>query len=181
MAAYGPAIGGELSEVLPNRDLLGFLILLPLMWAGLRGNQRDSATAVLVFCGLAAWGLSTGANALPAAELSGAFLLLFALSTSTSVASLILGAAIASNRDATAQLLSAQRLLSIQLDQTQLAFKNAKRHFQLFIEGVADYAIFLLSSPISSVMQQKGATRRRSWSRRANSSRWHKKWRRSAN
>ena len=41
MAAYGPAIGGELSEVLPNRDLIGFFILLPLMWAGLRGNQRD--------------------------------------------------------------------------------------------------------------------------------------------
>jgi PAS domain S-box-containing protein len=146
MAAYGPAIGGELSEVLPNRDLIGFLILLPLMWAGLRGNQRDSASAVLVFCGLAGWGLSTGANALPAAESSGAFLLLFALSTSTSVASLILGAAIASHGDATAHLLSAQRLLSIQLDQTQLAFKNAKRHFQLFIEGVADYAIFLLDT-----------------------------------
>jgi hypothetical protein len=146
-AAYCPAIGGELSEVLPNRDLLGFLILLPLMWAGLRGNQRDSATAVLVFCGLAAWGLSSGANALPAAETSRAFLLLFALATSTSVASLILGAAIASHGDAMAHLLSAQRLLSIQLDQTQLAFKNAKRHFQLFIEGSPIMRFFYWTRP----------------------------------
>jgi len=49
MAAYSPAIGNELSKTLPDRDLLGFLILLPLMWAILRGNQRDSATVVLLF------------------------------------------------------------------------------------------------------------------------------------
>ena len=155
-----------------------------------------------------------------------------------------------------------------QLEQTQLALKSAKRHFQIFIEGVADYAIFVLDTsghiaswnstaqriigyktdeivgkhfgilyrpderragepnralelaiqngkhevegwrvrkngtpffvtgaltamrdddgnliglPISSVTQPRGATLRRSWSRRANSSRWRKKWRRSAN
>jgi PAS domain S-box-containing protein len=43
-------------------------------------------------------------------------------------------------------LLSAQGLLKSQLEQTKLAFKNAKRHFQLFIEGVGDYAIFLLDT-----------------------------------
>ncbi len=146
VTAYSPAIGGELSETLPNRDLLGFLILLPLMWTGLRGNQRDSATAVLVFCGLAAWGLSVGDDALPAAEWSRSFLFLLALSISMSCGSLIVGAAIASHDDTKALLMSAGSMLKTQLDQTQLAFKNAKRHFQLFIEGVADYAIFLLDT-----------------------------------
>jgi PAS domain S-box-containing protein len=146
MAAYSPAIGNELSKTLPDRDLLGFLILLPLMWAILRGNQRDSATVVLVFCGLAAWGFSVGAEALPAAKLNRSLLFVLALSTSTSLGSLILGAAIASHDETRAHLLSAQGLLKSQLEQTKLAFKNAKRHFQLFIEGVGDYAIFLLDT-----------------------------------
>jgi hypothetical protein len=96
-AAYSPAIGGELSKTPPDRDLLGFLILLPLMWAILRGDQRDSATVALVFCGLAAWGLSVGTEALPAAKLNRSLLFVLALSTSTSLGSLILGAAIASH------------------------------------------------------------------------------------
>jgi integral membrane sensor domain MASE1 len=146
MVAYYPANAGELGEIVPDRDLLGFLILLPLTWAGLRGNQRDAASAVLVFCGVAAWELRAGADAFPAVEFSRSFLFLLALSLSTSVASLILSAAISSHNDTKAQLLSAQLLLSLQLDQTKLAFENAKRHFQLFIEGVADHAIFLLDT-----------------------------------
>jgi PAS domain S-box-containing protein len=43
-------------------------------------------------------------------------------------------------------LLTTQLLLKCQFDQTQLAFQNLKRHFQIFIEGVADYAIFLLDT-----------------------------------
>jgi hypothetical protein len=30
---------GDLRDLLPNRDIFGFLILLPLMWAGLRGSN----------------------------------------------------------------------------------------------------------------------------------------------
>jgi integral membrane sensor domain MASE1 len=146
MISYSPAIGNELSETLPNRDLLGFLILLPLIWAGLRGNQRDLATAVLVFCALAAWGLSVGADTLPPGELNRPFLSLLALSTSTSFGSLILGAAVASRDDATAHLASSQSLLKFQLDQTKLALQTATRNFQIFIDGVADYAIFLLDT-----------------------------------
>jgi PAS domain S-box-containing protein len=146
MASYAPAIGDELSETVANRDLLGFLIIFPLMWAGLRGNQRDLATAVLVFCALATWGLSVGADALEPGELNRPFLSLLALSTSTSFGSLILGAAVASRDDATAHLVSAQSLLKAQLDQTKLALQTATRHFQIFIDGVADYAIFLLDT-----------------------------------
>ncbi len=145
VVAYSPLFGGDFVGLLRHRGMLGFLILLPLMWAGLRGNQRDAATAALVFCGVAAWGLSAGAG-LPSTDANGSLLLLLALAIGTSVASLILGAAIAAHRDAQAGLLAAQDQLKRQLAQVQLAFNSAKRHFQIFIEGVADYAIFVLDT-----------------------------------
>ena len=144
--AYSPIIGGDLRDLLPNRDIFGFLILLPLMWAGLRGNQRDAATAALIFSGFAAWGASANGGALLATGFNRSLFYLLALSVSTSLASLFLGATINSRRDTEARLLRTQLLLKLQFDQTHLAFKNAKRHFQIFIEGVADYAIFLLDT-----------------------------------
>ena len=144
--AYSPIIGGDLKDLLPNRDIFGFLILLPLMWAGLRGNQRDAATAALIFSGFAAWGASANGGALLATGFNRSLFYLLALSVSTSLASLFLGATINSHRDTEARLLTTQLLLKRQFDQTQLAFQNVKRHFQIFIEGVADYAIFLLDT-----------------------------------
>ncbi|MGA8820584.1 MAG: ATP-binding protein, partial [Xanthobacteraceae bacterium] len=47
-------------------------------------------------------------------------------------------------RQAEAALAATQGHLTSQLDQTQLAFRNLKQHFQIFIEGAADYAIFVL-------------------------------------
>ncbi len=144
--AYSPLVGADLDALLPDRSLLGFLILLPLMWAGLRGNQRDAATAALIFCGIAVWRFSAGAGLFPAADSNGSLLWLLVLSISTSLAALILGAAIAAHRDAEARLLAAQGQLNRQFQQAQLAFESAKRHFQIFIEGVADYAIFVLDT-----------------------------------
>jgi PAS domain S-box-containing protein len=146
VVAYLPLIAVGRDELLPYRGMLGFLILLPLMWAGLRGDQRDAATAALTFCGIAAWGFSVGASPFPSADFNGSLVLLLLLSISTSVAPLILGAASAARRDTETRLLAEQGQLSRRLAQTQAAFKIAKRHFQIFVEGVADYAIFLLDT-----------------------------------
>jgi len=145
VVAYSPSIGGDLNGLLPYRGMPGFLILLPLMWAGLRGTQRDTATATLIFCGLAAWGLSSVANA-SSTDAKGSLVLLLLLAVSTSVAPLILGAAMVAHRDTQARLLAAQGQLNHQLEQTKSAFNSAKRYFQIFTEGVADYAIFLLDT-----------------------------------
>jgi integral membrane sensor domain MASE1 len=50
-----PMTIGAFDELLSHRSQFSFLILLPLIWGGLRGNQRAAATAALIFCGLAAW------------------------------------------------------------------------------------------------------------------------------
>jgi len=146
VVAYGPALHGALAGLPPYRGVLGFLILLPLMWAGLRGDQRNAATAALIFCGIAVWGFSAGGSPFPAMDLNRPRVLLLMLAISTSLAPLILGAAIAAHRDMQAHLLDVRGELNHRLGQTQLAFNSAKRHFQIFIDGVADYAIFVLDT-----------------------------------
>jgi integral membrane sensor domain MASE1 len=48
--AFSPLI-----EQTPSRDPLGFLAVLPLMWAAIRCGQRDTATVALVLSGFAIW------------------------------------------------------------------------------------------------------------------------------
>jgi PAS domain S-box-containing protein len=149
IVAYSPLIGGnlisdDLNVMLPHRSLLGFLVLLPLMWAGLVGNQRTVAMAALIFCGIAIWGFSAGNDPFPKADLNGALLSLLVLSVSVSVLPLALAAATATRQSTEAHLLSVRDELTHQVERTNLALNSAKRHFQMLIEGVVDYAIFAL-------------------------------------
>ena len=140
----GIPIGSYLPGVLAYRDALAFLVFLPLAWAALHGNQRDAAAAALVFCGTAVWAVSAGAAALPAADLHRSLVVLPALSIAALSCSLALAATAARQQQAQAALAATQSKLTSQLEQTQFAFRNLKQHFQIFIEGVADYAIFVL-------------------------------------
>jgi PAS domain S-box-containing protein len=145
LAAFSPllpVLGSALDSLVPYRGMLAFLIVLPLMWSGLHANQRDAATVALIFCCIA--GVSAGLGS--SADLNNSLLLLLAFAISTSLAPLVLGAAVAAHRDTEARMLLAQEHLNRRVEHTQLAFKNAKRHFQIFMEGVTDYAIFLLDT-----------------------------------
>ena len=149
IVAYSPLIGSnfisiDLNVLLPYRSLVGFLVLLPLMWAGLRGNKRDVATAALIFLGIAVWGFSVGSDPFPKTDLNGALLLLLVLSISVSVPPLALAAAIATRQKTEAHLLSMQDQLNRQIERNNLTLNSIKRHFQILIEGVVDYAIFAL-------------------------------------
>lgn len=149
IVAYSPLIGSDfvsndLNLPLPYRSLLGFLVFLPLMWAGLRGNRRCAATAALIFAGMAVWGFSLGNDPFPKADPSGALLSLFVLSISISVPPLVLAAATATRQDSEAHLLAVQGQLNHQIERKTLALESVRRHFQSLIEGVVDYAIFAL-------------------------------------
>jgi PAS domain S-box-containing protein len=149
IVAYSPIIGSDiisndLNVLLPYRSLLGFLVLLPMMWACLRGNRRNVATAALIFFGMAVWGFSVGNDPFPKTDLNGALLLLLVLSISVSVPPLALAAAIATRQNTEAHLLSVQDQLNRQIERKHLALDSVRRHFQILIEGVVDYAIFAL-------------------------------------
>src|SRR4051812_24961024 len=149
IVAYSPLIGSNLIGNDPNvlppyRSLLGFLVLLPLMWAGLRGNQRTVATAALIFVAIAVWGFSVGSDPFLKTDPNGALLSLFVLSIGVSVPPLALAAAIATRQSTEAHLRSVQDQLNRQIERKNLSLNSAKRHFQILIEGVVDYAIFAL-------------------------------------
>jgi len=139
---FGPGIGG----LMPYRDLLGFLVVLPLLWASLRGSRRDAAGIALIFVGFAVWGFSSGVSPFASTDLNGARLLLFALTLAVTLPPLLVSAAAAGHRETEARLLSLQRRLSGQLSNSTQALQSAKRHFQILIEGVADYAIFVVDT-----------------------------------
>ena len=116
------------------------------MWAALNGDQRNAATVALIFCGLAVWGFSAGNAPLPKADLNGSLIFPFVISLSTSIPPLMIAAAIATRRDKEAYLLSALDHLKRQNERTNVALGSAKRHFQILIEGIVDYAIFLVDT-----------------------------------
>jgi PAS domain S-box-containing protein len=149
IVAYSPLIDSglinhQLKVYLPHRSLLGFLVLLPLMWAALRGRRRNVATAALIFVGVAVWGFSVGSDPFPKTDLNEARLSLLVLSISVSLPPLVLAAAIAKRQNTEAHLLSVRDQLTQEIKQTNSVLNSAKRHFQILIEGVVDYAVFAL-------------------------------------
>ena len=147
--AFGPAVDIDLANTTnatSYRSLLGFLVLLPFMRAGLQGNQHNVAAVALVFSAIAAWGLAAASFPLTQMDFKAAQLLLLAISISTSLPPLILAATIARRQRVEADLLSTQRLLRHDLEETNSQLDRARRHFEILIEGVVDYAIFVLDT-----------------------------------
>ena len=140
--AFLPAMVGALKVLLPYQSVNSFLILLPLMWACLRGNQRAAATAALIFSGLAAWGLVDASGAASSPKL----LLLLALAISVSIAPLFLSTVVAIYNYRQTHLLSELSRTKLDFEQTQEVLQSTKRRFQIFLESVSDYAIFVLDS-----------------------------------
>jgi len=144
--AFLPIMLWVFGYLLPHQNLFCFLVFVPLTWAAVRGDQRAVASAALIFCGLAGWGLSnaTGSTGTPGFDES--LLLLLALSITTSTAPLFLTTVIRGYRDRQSQLLSEWSRLKLNFGQTQAALKSAKRRFQIFLESVSDHAIFVLNA-----------------------------------
>jgi PAS domain S-box-containing protein len=149
IVAYSPLVGSnlisdDLNVLLPHRSLFGFLVLVPLLWAVLRGNRRSVATAALIFVGMAVWGFATGSDSFAKTDLNGALLSLLVLSICVSVPPLALAAAIAMRQKTEDYLLSVRNELNRQIERKNAVLDSVKRHFQFLIDGVVDYAIFAL-------------------------------------
>ena len=146
--AFGPVIelAGGSHQLNLNRELLGFVFVLPLLWAGLSGNQRAVATAASIFCWMAICGYASGTGVFSKRDVNESLLLLFALTLSTTIPALILAAGVAIRQNTEARLRTAQDHLTRRVDQTTSALNTAKQHFQILLEGVEDHAIFALDA-----------------------------------
>ena len=91
-AAVGLLAFSPLIEQTPSRDPLGFLAILPMLWAALRRGPRDTATVALVLAGITVWGTLTGGGPFTTTDLNVSFLLVLMFLISITVPSLLLSA-----------------------------------------------------------------------------------------
>src|ERR1700737_5011143 len=76
-------------------DALGFLAVLPLLWAALRRGPRDTAVASFILAGFSIWGTFSGAGPFTAVSLNDSLLFVLVFLISDSVPSLALSADVA--------------------------------------------------------------------------------------
>ena len=93
LLAFSPLL-----EQSPTQSPLAFLTILPLMWAALRRNQRDTATTALLLSCFAVWGTESNHGPFVGGSLNESFLLLLTFMISVSVPSLALSADLAVRR-----------------------------------------------------------------------------------
>jgi integral membrane sensor domain MASE1 len=107
-AAVGLIAFSPLIEQTPSRDPLGFLAILPMLWAALRRGPRDTATVALVLAGITIWGTLTGGGPFTTADLNVSFLLVLMFLISITVPSLLLSADVEVRKRAEESLRRAQ-------------------------------------------------------------------------
>lgn len=87
LIAFSPVI-----EQTRSRDPLGFLVILPMLWAALRRGPRDTATVALLLAGITIWGTLTGGGPFTTADRNVSSLLVLMFLISITVPSLLLSA-----------------------------------------------------------------------------------------
>src|SRR6266567_193004 len=117
-SAVGLIAFSPLIEQSVNRSALGFLAVLPLLWAALRCGGRDTATAVLILSCFAAWGTLAGGGPFAGATLDDAFLPLIAFMLSISVVSLALSAHVAVRKRVESKLRQQEHILRAMFSQS---------------------------------------------------------------
>ena len=128
-AAVGLIAFSPLIEQTPSRDPLGFLAILPMLWAALRRGPRDTATVALVLAGITIWGTLMGGGPFTTADLNDSFLLVLMFLISITVPSLSLSADVAVRKKAEENMSRAQIELERKvLERTQeLELANAAK------------------------------------------------------
>ena len=134
LAAFAAAIVVAVvafSPLVPDlkyRGALGFLAALPLLWAALRCDQRDTATVAVILSGVAVWGQQAGAGPFSQADPNASFLFLLAFMISASVPSLALSAAIQARKSTETELRTSEsRMREVSMRQSLLLAELSHR------------------------------------------------------
>jgi signal transduction histidine kinase len=136
-AAVGLIAFSPLIEQTPGRDPLGFLAILPMLWAALRRGPRDTATVALVLAGITIWGTRTGGGPFTTANPYASFLPVLMFLISITVPSLLLSADVEVRKKAEESLRRAQ---------IELERKVAERTQELELANAAKSRFFAMAS-----------------------------------
>ena len=136
-AAVGLIAFSPLIEQTPSRDPLGFLAILPMLWAALRRGPRDTATVALVIAGITIWGTLTGGGPFTTADLNVSFLPVLMFLISITVPSLLLSADVEVRKKGEESLRRAQ---------IELERKVAERTQELELANAAKSRFFAMAS-----------------------------------
>jgi PAS domain S-box-containing protein len=123
--AFSPLV-----EQTVQRAPLSFLAMLPLLWAALRRNQRDTATVAFILCSFAVWATLNGGGPFGRESMNESFLLLLMLMISVSVPSLALSADVTVRKRAEAELRRARDELNLTVDARTAALRASNRALQ---------------------------------------------------
>jgi PAS domain S-box-containing protein len=119
------------SPLLPRSEYsspLGFLAILPLIWAALRRGPRDTATVGLLLTGFAVWATIGHAGPFGQIGLNESFLLLLTFMISVSVPSLVLSADVAVRKSTEDSLRASQAELDQRVHERTAALADANIH-----------------------------------------------------
>ena len=109
---------------------LGFLTILPLVWAALRRGPRDTATISLILTGFTIWGTINHVGPFGHIGVNESFLVLLTFMISLSVPSLTLSADVAMRRTSEESLRRTQAELDRRVKQRTAALADANIHLQ---------------------------------------------------
>ncbi len=136
-AAVGLIAFSPLIEQTPSRNPLGFLAILPMLWAALRRGPRDTATVALVLAGITIWGTLTGGGPFTTVDINVSFLLVLMFLISITVPSLLLSADVEVRKKAEE---------SLRHSQMELERKVAERTQELELANAAKSRFLAMAS-----------------------------------
>jgi PAS domain S-box-containing protein len=132
--AVGIFAFSPLLEPTTNQAPLGFLAILPLIWAALARGPRDTATVALILSCFAVWGTMVNAGPFARATLNESFLLLLMFMISTTVPSLALSADVAVRKRAQENLRRTHEELDHKVRERTAALAASNRALETEIE-----------------------------------------------
>jgi PAS domain S-box-containing protein len=132
--AVGVIAFSPLVDQAAQRAPLGFLAILPLVWAALRRGQRDTASVALILSGFAVWATVAGSGPFGPGSLNDSFLLLLMFMISVAVLSLALSADVAVRKRTEDELRRTEDRLNHEVDERTAALTATNRALQEEVE-----------------------------------------------
>ena len=135
------------------RSALGFLAALPLLWAALRGDPRDTATTAFILACFAVWGALAGGGPFAGATADDSFLALIVFMVSASVLGLVLSADVAMRKRIEARLHLQEQNLRAMFSQAVVGIAQADATGRLRI--VNDRFCDIVQRPPTELLQMR--------------------------